>query len=132
MKITVKTIVFGTMITALGLSFTACTAKQESVVAPAPKEQIKQAPPPVKVVSDEEKHAQYKESMKKIGTEIKKDASYKKLDLSTPELKEWFSDITYRLWDYQMTQEQFIAAGLAKFPDRRYEFEKISYGLLAR
>ena len=126
MKMTFKTLLITSAITATGLSFTACTTTQPA----PPKPQVKQVPAaPVK--SDAEKHAEYKSTMKIVGKEIKRDANYKRLDLSTPELKDWFTDITYKLWDGQISRGQFIAAGLEKFPDRSYEFETISNGLLS-
>ncbi len=123
---TFKTLLITSAITATSLSFTACTGTQPV----PPKPQVKQVPA-VPVKSDAEKHAEYKSTMKIVGKDIKRDANYKRLDLSTPELKNWFTDITYKLWDGQMSRGQFIAAGLEKFPDRSYEFETISNGLLS-
>ena len=70
--------------------------------------------------------------MRKVKKENKRNANFKRVNLNTPELKNWFSDITYKLWDQQISGEQFIAAGLEKFPDRAYEFEVIANGLMAR
>lgn len=123
---TFKTLLITSAITATGLSFTACTTTQPA----APKPQVKQVPAaPVK--SDAQKHAEYKSTMKIVGKDIKRDANYKRLDLSTPELKNWFTDITYKLWDGQISRGEFIAAGLEKFPDRHYELETISDGLIS-
>lgn len=122
MNSTIKTLLMTSLIAATGLSFTACT--------PDPKPEVKQEPvAPVK--TEEEKHAEYKYAMRNVGTDIKQDMNYQKLDLTTPELKEWFTDITYKVWDKQITQQQFIALGLKKFPRHAYEFEVISTGLLA-
>ena len=82
-------------------------------------------------MTEEEKQAAYNSAMKKVGKEIKRDANYKRLDLSSTELKNWFTDITYKLWDHQISRGQFIAYGLEKYPDRAYEFEVIADGLLA-
>jgi len=126
MKMTFKTLLITSAITAAGLSFTACTTTQPA----APKPQVKQVPAePVK--SDAQKHAEYKSTMKIVGNDIKRDANYKRLDLSTPELKNWFTDITYKLWDGQISRGEFIAAGLEKFPGHSYEFEVISNGLIS-
>lgn len=126
MKMTFQRLLITSAITATGLSFTACTTTQPV----PPKPQVKQVPAaPVK--SDAEKHVEYKSTMKIVGKNIKRDANYKRLDLSTPELKNWFTDITYKLWDGQISRGQFIAAGLEKFPGHSYEFETISNGLLS-
>ena len=112
-----------------GIGFSACTQN-----APKPRPQVQKPvvreTPAKPQMSEEEKQQAYKMAMKKVGMEIKRDANYKKLDLSTPELKEWFTDITYKLWDHQISRGQFIAAGLEKYPDRAYEFEVIANGLL--
>lgn len=121
MKFNLKTVLFSSMVVAIGLSHTACT--------PAPK------PKPVvvkPVMTDAQKHAVYRSTMRKVGTDIKQDFSYQKLDLSTPELKNWFTDITYKLWDHQISKNQFIAYGLRKFPAHQYEFNVIANGLLAK
>ena len=126
MKMTFKTLMITSVITATGLSFTACTTTQPAT----PKPQAKQVPAaPVK--SEAQKHQEYKVAMTQVGKDVKRDANYKRLDLSTPELKNWFTDITYKLWDGQISRGQFIAMGLKKFPDRSYEFETISNGLLS-
>jgi len=125
MKMTFKTLLITSAITVSGLSFTACTTTQ-----PVPPKKVKQAPAaPVK--SEAQKHKEYKVAMTQVGKDIKRDANYKRLDLSTPELKNWFTDITYKLWDGQISRGQFIAAGLEKFPKHSYEFETISNGLLS-
>ena len=111
-----------------GLSFSACTGAQ----TPAPQAQKPQPQVPAQPqMSEEEKLEAYDKVKLKVGTEIKKDANYKKLDLSTPELKSWFTDNTYALWDHKITKEQFITEGLKKYPDRAYELEVIANGFLA-
>ncbi|MEA3455730.1 MAG: hypothetical protein U9R26_04425 [Campylobacterota bacterium] len=106
------------LILVAGLSFTACT--------PEPKQKK-----PEPVMSEEMKHTAYKNAMRNVGTDIKQDMNYQKLDLTTPELKSWFTDITYKVWDKQITQQHFISMGLEKFPRHHYEFEVISGRLLA-
>ena len=126
MKMTFKTLLITSVITATGLSFTACTTTRPV----PPKPQVKKIPA-VPVKSEAEKHQEYKLTMTQVGKDIKRDANYKRLDLSTPELKNWFTDITYKLWDKQISRGQFIAAGLERFPGHSYEFETISNGLIS-
>ena len=121
MKLTCKTLLITSLVFAVCLSFTACT--------PEPKAK-KETKKPV-VMSEEEKHIAYGNTMRNVGTDIKQDINYQKLDLATPELKSWFTDITYKVWDRQITQQEFIALGLEKFPKYYYEFEVVSARLLA-
>jgi len=130
MKLTSRSLLLTAFSAVVGLSFTACTPAPNPRV-PAPKPQVKPVPAEPQM-SEEEKQLAYKSSMRKVGAEIKHDANYRKLDLSTPELKEWFTDITYKLWDHQISRGQFVAAGLEKYPDRAYEFEVIANGLVTR
>ena len=130
MKISVKSLLTTSIIAAAGLGMTACTPTHKQP-APVHKPQVKPQEPAKPQMSEEEKQAAYKTAMRNTGMMIKKDANYKKLDLSTPELKEWFNDITYKLWDHQISRSQFIAFGLEKYPDRAYEFNVIADGLLS-
>ncbi len=66
--------------------------------------------------------------MRSVASGIKNDTNYQRIALDTPEKKEWFKSLTYRLWDRQITRQQFMAEGLAKYPNRRYEFQFIIRG----
>ncbi len=114
------------MLIATGLSFTACSSTtQPQPQQTQPQQQVKQKPQ----ITQEQKNSIYKKAMRKVGSDIKQDLNYQKLDLSTPELKNWFTDITYKLWDHQITRGQFVAFGLEKFPQHSYEFNLIADGL---
>jgi len=140
MKIVTKSTFFTSMIIVTGLSFTACssTTKPQPQPQPQPQHQV-QPKPQTKPQHIEQKpqdtqaqkNIAYKNAMHKVGITIKQDMNYQKLDLSTPELKDWFTDITYKLWDHQIDRGQFIAFGLEKFPKHNYEFNLIANGLLA-
>jgi hypothetical protein len=129
MKITLKSLMTTSIAVVAGLGLAACTPAHKP--APAPKHVKPQPKPAAPKMCEEEKQAAYKTAMRNVGMTIKKDANYKKLDLSTPELKEWFTDITYKLWDRQISRAQFIKEGLQKYPDRAYEFNVIADGLLS-
>jgi hypothetical protein len=75
-----------------------------------------------------EKQVAYEKTMRKIASGIKDDANYQRIALSTPEKKEWFKKLTYRLWDRQITRQQFITEGLKRYPDHGYEFNFIIKG----
>ena len=130
MKIVTKSTFFTSLVVVAGLSFTACTSTSPK---PQPKvqpktQQVEKKPE----ITQAQKNDVYKSAMRKVGSAIKQDMNYQKLDLSTPELKEWFTDITYKLWDHQLTRGQFVAFGLEKFPKHSYEFNLIADGLMAK
>ena len=74
------------------------------------------------------KLALYQQTMRSIASGIKHDSNYSRITLDTPEKKEWFRMLTYRLWDRQITRQQFMRDGLAQYPTHRYEFEFVING----
>ena len=66
--------------------------------------------------------------MRAVAAGIKDDPNYQRLALDTPEKKEWFKTLTYRLWDRQITRQQFVAEGLKRYPHHGYEFNFIVRG----
>ncbi|MFK5976773.1 MAG: hypothetical protein QM493_09720 [Sulfurovum sp.] len=70
----------------------------------------------------------YNQTMRKVGSGIRNDSRYNKIELDTPEKKAWFKKITYQLWDRQITKGQFIAMGLEKYPTHKYEFDFVIRG----
>ena len=115
----------------VALSFAACVkqpapqTQSTAEVQTAQKENIQRE----KKNEATKTHA-YKNAMHRVGATIKKDAKYKKLNLNTPQLKNWFTDITYKVWDHKLSKSQFVALGLEKFPNHAYEFNLIADGLL--
>ncbi len=114
------------MIAALvGLSFSACTSPDLGLG-------MKTAPDIATKVTYEKpteaKLAVFHPVMTKVALSTKEDPKYKKMALTTTEEKEWFHDLMYRLWDRQITKNQFIAEGVAKFPTHRYEFNFVANG----
>jgi len=74
------------------------------------------------------KLALYQQTMRSVASGIKHDSNYRRITLDTAEKKEWFRMLTYRLWDRQITRNQFMAEGLAQYPTHRYEFEFVING----
>jgi hypothetical protein len=72
------------------------------------------------------KEAKFHEAMIKVAQSTRTNPNYNRMALNTPEEKEWFKNLMYRLWDRQITRQQFIAEGLAKYPNHKYEFEYIA------
>lgn len=75
-----------------------------------------------------EKKEAYENTMRKIAAGIQDDPNYKRISLNTPEKKAWFRSLTFRLWDRQITRDQFMSEALAKYPNHRYEFNFILRG----
>jgi len=69
-----------------------------------------------------QKEAKFHEAMIKVAQSTQGDPNYHRMALNTPEEKKWFKELMYRLWDRQITREQFIAEGVKKYPNHKYEF----------
>lgn len=72
-----------------------------------------------------EKEEIFQRTMHSIGSNIQNDLAYQRIDFETAEEKKWFKTLTYRLWDRQITRQQFLAQGLEKYPQHEYEFNFI-------
>ena len=105
----------------VGLSFSACTSPDLGTNTAAQARVAYEKP-------TEAKLGQFNPVMHKVALSTKKDPKYKKMALTTQEEKEWFHDLMYRLWDRQITKNQFISEGVAKYPTHRYEFTFIANG----
>jgi len=67
----------------------------------------------------------FQKAMHAIGIKIEDDDAYEHMDFDTDEDKKWFKTLTYRLWDRQITRQQFLAEAMRKYPQHKYEFEFI-------
>ncbi len=108
-----------------GLSFTGCTDSINSLTPSSQPVTTYQKPTP-------QKEAIFHETMKEVALSTKDNPKYKRIALDTPEKKTWFKDLMYRLWDRQITRNQFISEGLIKYPTRQYEFAFIANGFQQR
>lgn len=72
-----------------------------------------------------EKEEKFKRTMHSVGLNIQNDPAYQRIDFAGKEEKKWFRMLTYRLWDRQITRQQFLLEGRAKYPQHIYEFEFI-------
>ncbi len=104
------------------VSETNTTQKDPKIKTPDLSSRKFEAPTP-------EKAAVFKKEMIKVALSTRKDPNYKRLALDTDEKKAWFKTLLYRLWDRQITRNEFIEEGLKRYPDRRYEFTFIANGL---
>jgi hypothetical protein len=74
---------------------------------------------------DPEKEEIFQKRMHSIGLKIKEDDAYERIDFASKEEKAWFKGLTYRLWDRQITRQEFLETALQKYPQHKYEFEFI-------
>ena len=72
------------------------------------------------------KEQKFHATMVKVAQSTQLDPNYNRMRLETPAEKEWFKNLMYRLWDRQITRNQFIAEGTAKYPNHKYEFRYIA------
>ncbi|MBD3789092.1 MAG: hypothetical protein IE885_01780 [Campylobacterales bacterium] len=111
------------LMTLIGLSMTACTPNMNlsGPSSSATKQHRIEQPTP-------EKLERYQQKMMEVASRIPNDPKYNRIALDTPEKKEWFKNLTYRLWDRQITRYDFMSEGLSKYPIHRYEFEFVIRG----
>ena len=79
-----------------------------------------------------QKEERFHKTMKEVALSTRENPKYNRMALETPEKKEWFKTLMYRLWDRQITRNQFISEGLAKYPTHQYEFAFIANGFQQR
>ena len=107
-----------------GLSFTGCTDSMNSLT-PSTSATTYQKPTP-------QKEAIFNKTMKEVALSTRDNPKYKRIALETAEKKAWFKSLMYRLWDRQITRNQFISEGLTKYPTYQYEFAFIANGFQQR
>jgi len=130
MNIGLKKVLMTTLIVAVGLSMSACVRK-------APVKPKIDATQERKIVissmSVEEREVAYSAAMKSVGASVKKNPRYKRMNLKSPnDNRQWFKEATYSLWEGSISRDQFVQAGLNKYPDNSYEFRFIAANLLAK
>jgi len=72
------------------------------------------------------KEERFHNTMVKVAQSTRQDPNYHRMALKTDEEKRWFKDLMYKLWDRQITRQQFIAQGVKRYPDHQYEFAYIA------
>jgi hypothetical protein len=120
------------LITAIaGFTFTACTNTIPSL-SPSPSAPIAVQKTVVNSYENasDEKVAAYHKVMKKVGSSTKNDPNYHSpmQEIKAKNQKDWFNNQMYRLWDRQITRNQFVTEGISKFPNHKYEFTFIANG----
>jgi len=108
-----------------GFTFTACTNNVPSLSAPSQKTIVNSY-----TNASAEKSAAYNRDMRTVGLSTRQDPKYRSFGFKTTEEKVWFRDLTYAYWHRDITKNQFISQGLAKYPTHRYEFNFVANGFL--
>ena len=113
------------IVTIIGFAFTGCSNPLGSLTPSATKDPVHTN---AYKSASAAKQTAYNNTMRKVASGIKNDPNYNRIALDTPEKKSWFRDLTYRLWDRQISKYQFVAEGLKKYPTHKYEFEFVTRG----
>ena len=80
------------------------------------------------ISANPEKMKRYENKMKSIASGITSDPEYQRIPLNTEEKRAWFKDLTFGLWDRQITRQQFLTEGLKRYPTHQHEFQFIIDG----
>ncbi len=114
----------------VALGFSGCTSSMNYLTEPAQTTQTTQvaAVQPYYEEPSSEKMEAYENTMRKVASGIQNDPNYQRIAFDTAEKKEWFKKLTYRLWDRQITRQQFLKESLAAYPNHGYEFNFIIRG----
>jgi len=84
-------------------------------------------------MSVEDKEKAYTLAMRSVGQDVKANSRYNKMDLAKPnDNRAWFKEVTFQLWDGEITKNQFVASGLKYYPSNKYEFNFIANSILTK
>lgn len=86
---------------------------------PSPSEGILHADDP-KVV------AAYKKRLEHVVAVAKATPNYERIPLDTEEEQNWFTTLTFKYWDGQITRSEFMQEGLSRFPDYKASLELVA------
>jgi hypothetical protein len=110
-----------------GFTFTACTNTVPSLTSSTPTQKTTLSS---YENASEATAAAYDRDMRTVGLSTRQDPKYHSFGFTTTEEKVWFRDLTYAYWHRDITKNQFISRGLAKYPTHRYEFTFVANGFL--
>jgi hypothetical protein len=75
---------------------------------------------------DSAPQAAFIEKLSAASNQIAQDPSYARIPLETTEDQRWFTDLAYRYWNGGIKRDEFVAQGVAKYPDHRRSFETLA------
>lgn len=58
--------------------------------------------------------------------DAKADSSYKVIPLDSRADQRWFMETMFKVWEREITKEEFIKMGIEKFPNNRESFEFVA------
>jgi len=119
----------------IAVGFTGCSNPMHSLL-PSKTKRVVHKKPKFKVVPYKKPSPQrleaFHNTMKEVALSTRDDSKYNKMTLDTPEKKKWFKDLMFKLWDRQITRDQFILQGLEAYPRHYYEFAFVANGFQKR
>ena len=75
---------------------------------------------------DAAQQAAFTEKLSAVSNEIAQERNYDRIPLETTEDQRWFTDLAYRFWNGGIKRDQFVAQGVARFPEHRRSFETLA------
>jgi len=102
------------------------TACSTPVSSPSPQSRVSHQVPLSSTAVNGTKMERFHTTMIQVAQSTKQDPNYHRIALNTQEEKIWFRDLMYKLWDREITRQQFIAEGVKRYPSHRYEFTYIA------
>jgi len=75
---------------------------------------------------DSKKVAAFEKKFTQVLEDIKKKDGYKKLPLEDEEDLAWFINLSFKLWDKQISKAEYITVGEKKFPGYKETFEYLA------
>ena len=103
-----KKIITSALIAAMALgTVTGCSSMRAMVIEDTVKD--------TKDGKDKEKLTQFEARFEKVLDDIDNKKDYKKLPTDDTEKTKWFIKESFKLWDKQITRDEYIAAGIEKY-----------------
>lgn len=106
----------------LFVTFTALLLATGCVSGPTPPQHIPHS-------DDQARVDAYQEKIKYLVKVIDATPDYQRIPLDTDEDTSWFAGLSFQYWDGQITKDEFMEKGLARFPDYRTSFELVANNL---
>lgn len=79
---------------------------------------------------DAEKVAAYQARIKQLVSVVDDTPGYKRIPLDSDEEIGWFAGLSFQFWDGQITRDEFMKRGLARFPGYEASFRLVAENLL--
>jgi len=74
-------------------------------------------------IQDEKRYDAFDTWFTAVKHKIEKDDNYKKIDFDNDHDIEWFMTLLFKVWNKNITHEEFLKEGIAAYPNNRSAFE---------